>query len=90
MDSFNASILFETPPKDLKPFTQERNELLKTVKRLGTRLWKKWSGYHQRCLVKAKMLCIKHLGEKLMARKFGGVSKSMLTLNETIIDVKKG
>ncbi len=48
----------------------ERNELLKTVKRLGRTLWKKWSGYHRRSLVETKMHCIKLLGDKLTARSF--------------------
>ena len=48
----------------------ERNELLKTVKRLGRTLWKKWSGYHRRSLVETKMHSIKLLGDKLTARSF--------------------
>ena len=48
----------------------ERNDLLKTVKRLGRTLWKKWSGYHRRSLVETKMHCIKLLGDKLTARSF--------------------
>ena len=41
------------PRKNAKPWKDqqarfiERNELLKTVKRLGRTLWKKWSGYHR-------------------------------------------
>ena len=31
-----------------------------------------------------------HLKEKNKTRKTGGVSKSMLTLNEAIIDIKEG
>ena len=67
----------EIPPrKNAKPWTDtkihslERNELLRTVKRLGRTLWKKWSGYHRRSLVETKMHCIKLLGDKLMARSF--------------------
>lgn len=56
--------------KDTKTHSQERNELLRTVKRLGRTLWKKWSGYHCRSLVETKMHCIKLLGDKLSARKF--------------------
>ncbi len=56
--------------KDKKLRTLERNELLKTVKRLGRSLWKKWSGYHRRSLVETKMHCIKLLGDKLTARSF--------------------
>ena len=58
------------PWKDTKISSLERNELLRTVKRLGRRLWKKWSGYHRRSLVETKMHCIKLLGDKLMARSF--------------------
>ena len=48
----------------------EQNELLRTIKRLGRTLWKKWSGYHRRSLVETKMRCIKLLGDKLNARSF--------------------
>ena len=37
---------------------------------LGRALWKKWSGYHRRSLVKTKMHCIKLLGDKLRAKSF--------------------
>ena len=46
----------------------ERNELLKTVKRLGRTLWKKWSGYHRISLAETRMDYIKLLGDKLRAR----------------------
>ena len=58
------------PWKDQQARSIERNELLKTVKRLGRSLWKKWSGYHRRSLVETKMHCIKLLGDKLTARSF--------------------
>ena len=58
------------PWKDKKMGSQERNELLRTVKRLGRTIWKKWSGYHRRSLVETKMHCIKLLGDKLSARNF--------------------
>ncbi len=58
------------PWKDTKISSLERNELLRTVKRLGSTLWKKWSGYHRRSLVETKMHCIKLLGDKLSARNF--------------------
>ncbi len=45
--------------KDTKISSLERNELLRTVKRLGRTLWKKWSGYHRRSFVETKMHCIK-------------------------------
>ena len=59
------------PWKDTKSSSRERNELLRTIKRLGRTLWKKWSGYHRRSLVETKMHCIKLLGgDKLSARSF--------------------
>ncbi|MDQ9820881.1 IS5 family transposase [Acinetobacter bereziniae] len=58
------------PWKDQQARSIERNELLKTVKRLGISLWKKWSGYHRRSLVETKMYCIKLLGDKLTSRSF--------------------
>ncbi|KXZ65126.1 hypothetical protein AVENLUH7437_01542 [Acinetobacter venetianus] len=58
------------PLKDEKLRSLERNELLKTVKRLGRTLWKKWSGYHQHSLVETKMQFIKLMGDKLSARSY--------------------
>ena len=56
--------------KDTKTSSLERNELLRTVKRLGRTIWKNWSGYHRRSLIETKMHCIKLLGDKLSARNF--------------------
>jgi hypothetical protein len=47
-----------------------RNEILRTSRRLGRAIWKKWSGYHRRSLVETKMRCFKLLGERVMARDF--------------------
>jgi len=58
------------PCKDTKTSSLERNELLRTVKRLGRTIWKNWSGYHRRSLIETKMHCIKLLGDKLRARNF--------------------
>ena len=58
------------PWKDTKTSSLERNELLRTVKRLGRTIWKNWSGYHRRSLIETKMHCIKLLGDKLSARSF--------------------
>ncbi|WP_180128713.1 MULTISPECIES: IS5 family transposase [unclassified Acinetobacter] len=58
------------PWKDTKSSSLERNELLRTIKRVGRTLWKKWSGYHRRSLVETKIHCIKLLGDKLSARSF--------------------
>jgi len=49
---------------------QVRNLAVQACKRLGSRIWKKWSGYHRRSLVETKMHCFKRLGERVMARTF--------------------
>ena len=47
-----------------------RNDAVQACKRLGWRIWKRWSGYHRRSLVETKMHCFKRLGERVMARTF--------------------
>ena len=46
----------------------ERNESLRAIKRLGRRLWKRWSGYHRRSIAETAMSRLKRLGERLAAR----------------------
>ena len=45
-----------------------RNEALRASKRLGRKIWRKWSGYHRRSRAETKMPCMKLLGQRLMAR----------------------
>lgn len=45
-----------------------RNEILRATRRFGRSLWKRWSGYHVRSRVEAKMRCLKAFGERIMAR----------------------
>jgi hypothetical protein len=45
-----------------------RNEALRASKRLGRKVWRKWSGYHRRSRAETKMHCMKLLGQRLMAR----------------------
>lgn len=47
-----------------------RNEILRTSKRVGRTIWRRWSGYHRRSRAKIKMHCVKLLGQRLMARDF--------------------
>lgn len=47
-----------------------RNEILRTSKRIGRAIWRRWSGYHRRSRVETKMHCIKLLGQRLSARDF--------------------
>jgi len=58
------------PWKEGNEGARARNEILRTTKRLGRTIWKKWSGYHRRSLVETKMRCFKLLGERVMARDF--------------------
>lgn len=43
---------------------------MRTPRKLGRAIWKKWSGYHRRSLVETKMGCFKRLGERVMPRDF--------------------
>lgn len=52
------------------PGAQARNEILRTTRRLGRTIWRRWSGYHRRSLAESKMRCFKLLGERVMARDF--------------------
>lgn len=45
-----------------------RNAALRASKRLGRKIWRKWSGYHRRSRAETKMHCMKLLGQRLMAR----------------------
>ena len=52
------------------PGAQSRNETLRATRRLGRKVWRRWSGYHRRGLIETKMRCFKLLGERVMARDF--------------------
>jgi len=58
------------PWKDRRPGAAARNAILDATRRLGRKIWKKWTGYHRRSLVETKMRCFKLLGERVMARDF--------------------
>ncbi|WP_028456099.1 IS5 family transposase [Chitinilyticum litopenaei] len=58
------------PWKDQSDGARVRNEALRAMRRLGPAIWKRWSTYHQRSLVEAKMRCFKLLGERVKARTF--------------------
>ncbi len=55
------------PWTDARAGAQARNEFLRTTRKLGRAIWKKWSGYHRRSLVETKMGCFKRLGERGLA-----------------------
>ena len=52
------------------PGAKARNETVRSTRRLGRAIWRRWSGYHRRSLVETKMRCFKLLGERVMARDF--------------------
>ena len=64
------------PRKNAKPWKPDtagavaRNEILRTSKRVGRTIWRRWSGYHRRSRAETKMHCIKLLGQRLSAREF--------------------
>jgi hypothetical protein len=64
------------PRKNAKPWKPDtagaiaRNEILRTSKRVGRTIWRRWSGYHRRSRVETKMHCVKLLGQCLFAREF--------------------
>ena len=74
------------PWKDKKAYSLERNELLHTVKRLGRTLWKKWSDYHQRSLVEAKMHCI-NLAKQCLMRSFSGDKLSARNFDSQVNEI---
>jgi hypothetical protein len=47
-----------------------RNEALRRCRRLGRAIWKRWTGYHRRSLIEARMRCLKLLRERIMSRDF--------------------
>lgn len=47
-----------------------RNEILRTSKRVGWTIWRRWSGYYRRRRVETKMHCVKLLGWFLTDRDF--------------------
>ena len=45
-----------------------RNETLRATRYYGRAFWKRWTGYHARSRVEAKMRCLKAFGERIAAR----------------------
>lgn len=44
------------------------NEILRATQRLGRTIWKRWTGYHLRSRIEAKMRCLKAFGERIVSR----------------------
>lgn len=45
-----------------------RNETLRATRRVGRANWKRWSGYHVRSRIEARMRCLKSFGERIASR----------------------
>ena len=56
--------------KENTPVAHARNDILRTTRRLGWAIWRRWSNYHRRSLVETKMHCFKLLGERIRSRDF--------------------
>lgn len=50
------------------PAAKARNETLRATRHYGRAFWKRWTGYHVRSRVEAKMRCLKAFGERIAAR----------------------
>ncbi|MCC0063672.1 MAG: IS5 family transposase [Defluviimonas sp.] len=50
------------------PAAIARNETLRATRHYGRAFWKRWTGYHARSRIEAKMRCLKSFGERIAAR----------------------
>jgi hypothetical protein len=50
------------------PAARARNDILRATQRFGRAIWKRWSGYHARSRIEARMRCLKAFGEKIASR----------------------
>jgi len=56
------------PWKEDCPAAIARNETLRATRHCGRAFWKRWTGYHVRSRIEAKMRCLKAFGERISAR----------------------
>ncbi len=54
--------------KDDCPAARARNETLRATRQYGWAFWKRWTGYHARNRIEAKIRCLKAFGERIAAR----------------------
>ena len=50
------------------PAARARNDILRATRHLGRAIWKRWSGYHVRSRIEAKMRGLKSFGERIASR----------------------
>ena len=66
-----AVILIRKNGRRLKedcPAAEARNEILRATQPQGRAIWKRWSGYHARSRIEARMRCLKVFGERIASR----------------------
>jgi hypothetical protein len=56
------------PWKEDCPAAIARNETLRATRHYGRSFWKRWTGYHTRSRIEAKMRCLKAFGDRISAR----------------------
>ena len=56
------------PWKEDCPAAIAGNETLRATRHYGRAFWKRWTGYHVRSRIEAKMRCLKAFGERIAAR----------------------
>lgn len=56
------------PWKEDCPEAIARNETRRATRHYGRAFWKRWTGYHVRSRIEAKMRCLKAFGERITAR----------------------
>ena len=49
------------------PAARARNDTLRATRYYGRAFWKRWTGYHARSRIEAKMRCLKSFGARIMA-----------------------
>ncbi len=54
--------------KEDSPAAKARNDILRATQRFGRAIWKRWSGYHVRSRIEARMRCLKAFGERIASR----------------------
>ncbi|NIY95096.1 IS5/IS1182 family transposase, partial [Salipiger sp. HF18] len=57
--------------KEDYPAALVRNEILRATRRLGRAIWKRWSRYHVRSRVEARMRTLKSFGQRITSRASG-------------------
>ncbi|MDN5567368.1 MAG: IS5 family transposase [Paracoccus sp. (in: a-proteobacteria)] len=50
------------------PAAHARNDTLRATRYYGRAFWKRWTGYHVRSRIEARMRCLKSFGERIAAR----------------------